>query len=167
MLDLKYKLLAAGLVTQAQVDKISEQKLNKKTKRPPLPAKKKAPVDDFEMRQRQKQLEELKSLARNEQYDLIRRWVIRNRIDLVSGLPSDNAQKYFFQKVGRNISWLTLEPEVYAQVVEGKAGIMAFMSNHGLAHCVLPYDIIEDVASVFPEWLRVLKGHTLNPVEPD
>ncbi len=165
MLDLKSKLLAAGLVTQAQVDKISEQKLNKKTKRPPLPMQRKPQTDDFELRQRQKQLDELKSLPKNEQYDLIRRWVTRNRLDQVSGLPSEQAQKYFFQKADKNISWLTLEPEIYAQVIDGKAGIMAFMSHHGLAHCILPHDIVEDVAEVFPEWLRVLKGHALNPVE--
>lgn len=165
MLDLKSKLLAAGLVTQAQVDKISEQKSIKKFKRPPLPVNKPPPTDDFELRQRQKQLEELKSIPKNEQYDLIRRWVTRNRLDLVSGLPSENAQKYFFQKADKNISWLTLEPEIFAQVVDGKSGIMAYMSHHGLTHCVLSHDIIEDVAMVFPEWLRVLKGHALNPVE--
>jgi hypothetical protein len=94
---------------------------------------------------------------------LIRRWVNRNRLDQISGPPSENAQKHFFQKIDKNISWLTLEPEIFTEIIEGKAGIMAYMSHNGLAHCVLPHDIIEDVAVVFPEWLRVLKGHPLNP----
>jgi hypothetical protein len=174
MLDLKSKLLAAGLVTKEQVDKVDhdrQQKNKKHHAKSPKPEHNPVPPksisdDEFESRQRQKRLQELKALPKNEQYDVIRRWSLRNRLDKQSGPPSENAQKYFFQKADKSITWLTLEPEVHAQVSEGKAGIISFMSHHGLAHCVLPKDIVEDVAEVFPDWLRALKGHALDPIEP-
>ena len=154
MLDLKSKLLALGLVTQEQVKKAEQEK----TKRPkPRREFKQKPVDDFEQRQRHKQLEELKNMPKNEQYDLIRRWVSRNRLDKDNSAPLETSEKYFFNKADQSIGWLTLEPDVLAQINDGRAGIMAYMSNSGLAHCVVPKDIVEDVAHVFPEWARVLK----------
>jgi len=161
MLDLKSKLLAAGLVTQEQVDKATVKPPKSIAQNHKSNAAKNE--SNFEQYQRQKQLNELKNLPKSEQYDLIRKWVNHNRLDVVSGLPSENAQKFFFQKSDKNISWLTLEPNLYEQIKEGTAGIMAFMSHHGLTHCVMPRDIVEDVAEVFPEWLRVLKGHRLEP----
>lgn len=173
MLDLKSKLLAAGLVTQDQVDKANVEKKHGGKRHAPKQAKpafKEAPVasisdDEFERRQRQKRLQELKALPKNEQYDVIRRWATRNRLDKFQGPTSEQAQKFFFSKAEGSITWLTLEPDVHAMVSNGSAGIISFMSNHGQAHCALPKDIAEDVAEVFPEWLKFLKGHPLTPTD--
>lgn len=124
MLDLKSKLLAAGLVTEAQVER-------SKVKRPP---------------------NKLKGLPKAEQYELIRLWVTRNRLDKGIG-----TEKFFFEKADKSVSWLSLEPAVVAQIQTGDAGLVAFMSNSGLAHAVVPRDIAEDMIEVFPDWLRVLK----------
>jgi hypothetical protein len=52
-----------------------------------------------------------------------------------------------------------LEPEARDHLGDGSAGIVAFMSHHGLAHCVVPRVLAEDIARLFPFWLRVLKDH--------
>src|SRR3989338_6384240 len=123
MLDLKSQLLAAGLVTQSEVERAEN-------KRPP---------------------NKLKGLSKAEQYDLIRLWVTRHLLDKRLG-----TEKYFFEKPGSAVSWLSLETEVIARIQAGDAGIVAFMSNSGLAHTVVPRDIAEDIVEVFPEWFRVL-----------
>lgn len=140
MLDLKTQLLKAGLVTKEQVDNLYA--LKKKTPK----------ADTFESDQRRKTLADLKALSKTEQYDVIRRWVMRNRLDKVGGLPSEQAQKYFFQKPDGLVTWLTLEPDILEKIISGQAGIMAYMSHNGLAHSVVPKDILEDVAQVFPDW---------------
>lgn len=183
MLDLKSKLLAAGLVTQEQVKKVDEEKEqarkarqerrqaakegprpnnrprphhDRRTERPKKPAQ---PFENFEAKQRDKQLALLKTLSRNEQYDMIRRWVERNRFDKHTAQLPEKTERFFFQKMDGSITWLTLDAAVHTQVTDGKAAIIAHMSHHGLAHCVVPVDIAEDVAQVFPYWLRVLKDH--------
>ncbi|MDA0713312.1 MAG: DUF2058 family protein [bacterium] len=162
MLDLKSKLLAAGLVTEEQINKINSHRSAKTKKLSSLKTTNNNLETRFIKQQREKHVNELSSVSKSERYEVVRRWVKHNRFDIIVGLPSENAQKYFFQKENKNISWLTLEPAVHALVVKGDAGIMAFMSNHGLDYCVLPKDIIEDVAKFFPEWLRVLKDHPLD-----
>jgi hypothetical protein len=124
MLDLKSKLLAAGLVTEAQVER-------SKIKRPP---------------------NKLKGLGKAEQYELIRLWVGRNRLD--KGLGEE---KFFFEKADKSVSWLSLEVETVQKIQSGDAGLVAFMSNNGLAHAVLPREIAQDIVEIFPDWLRVLK----------
>lgn len=150
MLDLKAKLLAAGLVSQEQVDRVDAQKANRKKPRQDTP---KGPPPN-------RHLEELKKLPKPEQYELIRKWVARNRLDKLTSTEIDALEKFFFQATDGSVSWLTLEKPVHQQVTDGTAGIVAFMSHHGLAHCVLPREIVEDIAHVFPAWLRVLKGVT-------
>ncbi len=183
MLDLKSKLLAAGLITKEQSDNADREKEEQKKARaqkrrePPPASRARPPVrprpqprpqpkprpqpryDNFEEKQRDKQMNTLRSVPKNEQYDIVRRWVDRNRLDKHTGVLPENTERFFFQKADSTISWLTLETSVHAQVTDGKAAIMAFMSNHGLAHCVIQRDIAEDVALVFPFWLRVLKDH--------
>ncbi len=124
MLDLKAKLLKAGLVTEKQIERAGQ-------KRPP---------------------NKLKGLGKAEQYETIRRWVEKNRLDKGIG-----TEKYFFEKPDKGISWLSLELEVKAKLDSGDAGLVAYMSNNGLAHTVLPRDIVEDIVDIFPDWLRVLK----------
>lgn len=164
MLDLKSKLLAAGLVTEEQIKNVNSHKNANNKRLPSTKLSQNKLEESFVKQQREKHVTELSTVSKSERYEVIRRWVKNNRLDAINGLPSEKAQKYFFKKENKNISWLTLEPEVHASVVKGEAGIMAFMSNHGLTYCVLPKDIIEDVAKFFPEWLRVLKGHPLDTV---
>lgn len=124
MLDLKSKLLAAGLVTEAQVERVEK-------KRPP---------------------NKLIGISKSEQYELIRLWVTRNRLDKNMG-----TEKFFFEKPDKSVSWLSLESDILLKVQAGHAGLVAFMSNSGLAHAVVPRDIAEDIVEVFPDWCRVLK----------
>jgi hypothetical protein len=164
MLDLKSKLLAAGLVTKDQVEKVEQEKQHRKASRGQKPASGHAkPVGqtdaEFEQKQRQKQVDLLKSLPKNDQYIMIRRWVERNRMDKETSVLSENVERFFFQKEDGSVSWLTLEKDIHQKVVDGEAGIIGYMSNHGFTHVVVPRDIAEDVAEAFPAWLRALKDH--------
>lgn len=143
MFDLKAKLLAQGLVTKEQVEKISSQKNGV------------LPADNFLIKDRQKTLNHLKTEAKSEQYVIIRRWVDLNRLDKEAHASLD-CEKFFFTANDNQISWLTLKKEVIDEIKKGNAALIAYMSNHGLTHAVVPRDIAEDVKEVFPEWLRVL-----------
>lgn len=94
----------------------------------------------------------LKGLQKAEQYELIRRWVDKNRLDKGAGV-----EKFFFEKPDKSVSWLSLNAETIAKIQAGDAGLVAYMSNNGLAHTVLSRDIVEDMIEIFPEWLRILK----------
>jgi hypothetical protein len=153
MLDLKSKLLAAGLVSAEQVARVEQQKADRKKPRPPQPQPRR---ETFEEKERARHLEELKKLQKPEQYELIRKWVTRNRLDKSLSIDPDAFEKFFFQAADETVSWLTLEKPIHAKVTDGSAGITAYMSHHGLTHCVLPRDIVEDIAQVFPTWVRVL-----------
>jgi len=148
MFDLKSKLLAAGLVSQEQVDKVERQKAEKK---------KKKQTERSETKERNRHLEELQKLPKTEQYDLIRKWVTRNRLDKPTSVEPEAFEKFFFEATDGSVSWLTVEKSVHEKITNGSAGITAFMSHHGMVHCVLPREIIEDIAQVFPTWVRVLK----------
>ena len=150
MLDLKSKLLAAGIVTEEQIARVEHERAAKKT---PHDKAKKTNLS-FEEKERIRQREELKSLGKNEQYELIRKWVARNRLDRISGVASEESDKFFFQNADGSVSWLTLDKSVHDKVKNGEAGIMAFMSHHGLAHCVMPRDILEDIGQIFPSWIK-------------
>ncbi|MBH1989135.1 MAG: hypothetical protein I8H75_01935 [Myxococcaceae bacterium] len=102
--------------------------------------------------QKKREPNKLKGLNKSEQYELIRVWVQRNRFDKGVG-----NEKFFFEKPDQSISWLTLDEHSIQLLNEGEAGLVAFMSNNGLAHAVLPRDIVEDIVEIFPDWLRLLK----------
>lgn len=161
MFDLKSKLLEAGLVTekQAAAAKKKPQKQYKKPKGKFKKPPRSSGVANFEEHSRGKMVSGLKSQSKNEQYDTIRKWVDRNRLDKQQKILEEGSEKFFFQKMDGNVTWLTLSAELHSKLNDGQAGIMAYMSNHGLTHCVIPKDIAEDAAQVFPYWLRVLKGH--------
>lgn len=143
MFDLKAKLLAKGLVTKEQIDKVdAEKKPNKKS-------------IDFEQLDRQKSLDQLKKLEKSEQYILIRKWVDINRLDKESMVDSQ-CEKFFLHTKDGQVTWLTLRKEIIEEISQGKAGVISYMSNHGLAHAVVPRDIAEDVGQVFPDWLKAL-----------
>jgi uncharacterized protein YaiL (DUF2058 family) len=143
MFDLKAKLLAQGLVTKEQIEKAEQEK-----KRP------QENNDNFESRERQKALLQLKSQNKNEQYTTVRKWVDFNRLDK-EGMPGDY-EKFFVSTKDNQVTWLTLPKSVIEAISSGKAGVINYMSNHGLVHAVVPRDIAEDIGQIFPEWLKVL-----------
>lgn len=156
MLDLKAKLAAAGLVTKEQ---IAAAERKDRARKPPAgdrpakpPAKPSAPKSGLDVAA-------LKKAGKSELYEAVRRVVDRARLDVAGALPSEHAAAFHFTTQTGSLARLTLEPEVSAQVVDGQAGIVAYMSHHGLAHCVVPRIVAEDLAAVVAPWLRVLKDH--------
>ena len=137
MFNLKDKLLAKGLVSKEQISKL-EQK-----------AKPRANLDE------KKFINELKKQDKVQQYITIRKWVEKNRLDK-DFLSVLDAQKFFITSKSDQVTWLNLSPEVIKKIEEGQAGVIAYMSNNGLAHAVLPKDIALDIGEVFPDWLKVL-----------
>lgn len=101
----------------------------------------------------------LQKAGKGAAYDALRRVIERARIDAALAIPSEQAEAFHFTTAGGQLSRLMLEPEARAQLGDGSAGITAFMSHHGLAHCVVPRVLAEDIARLFPFWLRVLKDH--------
>lgn len=170
MLDLKAKLLQAGLVTKEQVEKVESEKAEARARKAARRHGKKGrggkPGPMSEDERWAKRVDELREAPKSEQYDAIRGWVQRTRLDQVKGLPSDDADRFHFTKHDGHISWLTLEPDVKQAVSEGKAGIIAFMSHNGLAHCVVPRDVALDVGKVRPEWVRHLDGFEVQTKAP-
>ena len=150
MFDLKEKLLAKGLVTKEQVDKVDAEK-----HRPKQVNNSAVFDDDFLTRERHKTVANLKAQTKAEQYVTIRKWVDLNRVDKVPyGL--DDGEKFFFNAQDNQVTWLTLNKSVIEEIKHGRAGVIAYMSNHGVTHAVVPRDIAEDVGDVFKDWLRVL-----------
>lgn len=92
-------------------------------------------------------------------YDAIRRAVDRARLDAQLAIPSEQAEAFHFTTAAGQLSRLMLEPAVRTALADGTAGIVAFMSHHGLAHCVVPRPLADDIFKVFPLWLRVLRDH--------
>lgn len=96
---------------------------------------------------------------KGEAYDAIRRAVEAHRLDPAHGIPGEHATPFHFSTATGQLSRLTLEPQAHTALTEGQAGLIAFMSHHGLAHCVVPRPLAEAVHELFPLWLRVLKDH--------
>lgn len=92
-------------------------------------------------------------------YDAIRRAVDRARLDALLAIPGEQAEAFHFTTAAGQLSRLMLEPAVRTALADGTAGIVAFMSHHGLAHCVVPRPLADDIFRIFPLWLRVLKDH--------
>lgn len=201
MLDLKSKLLAAGLVTEEQVDKVKKEEEERRQRRKEARANrandagkktergaersgpgrkgrpkggkaghKSAPqaaderVDAARWKRR---LEQLQAAGKSEQYDAIRAWVQRSRIDAVKAIPTEEAQRFHFARHDTGIASLVLEPEIKTQIVGGDAAISAYMSHNGMAHCVVPRDVAMDIAAIRPEWVRVLDGYDVMPNQDD
>ena len=171
MLDLKAKLLQAGLVTKDQVDKVEEEQQRKAEQRRARQRGGKrgkggaanAGLDEAE--RWRKRVAKLAQAPKSEQYDVIRGWVDRCRLDPAKGLPSEEAERFHFPKEDGSIGWLTLEPPVLEKLKTGDAGVIAYMSHSGLRFCVVPSDAARDVQVVRPQWLRHLVGEDGEPVE--
>lgn len=153
MLDLKAKLAAAGLVSKEDVERAEKAKAKRKSKgrrgrggggKPDAPRLRVA---------------ELRKEGKGQQYDAIRRVVEKVRLDDPGRPPGEEAKPFHFPTAKGQIGRMVLEPEAHARVREGSAGIVAFMSNHGLAHAVVPAAVARDMGELFPLWVRVLEGH--------
>jgi uncharacterized protein YaiL (DUF2058 family) len=107
-------------------------------------------------------LDDLKAAGKSEQYGAVRGWVMKSRLD--NTRISEAAQRFFFTTYAGTLSHLTVEPDVHAMLVDGTAGIVAFIGYNGQEHAVVPKDIAVDVRVIKPEWLRHLIGIT--DVEP-
>lgn len=141
MLNLKDQLLKKGLVTKAQVEKIEKEQNSKNHPKS---------FDEFNQ---EKALEKLKSQNKAEKYATIRKWVDLNRLDKSQKMLE--GEKFFFETIEKEISWLTLDLELIKDIKEGKAAIIAYMSHHGLTHAVIGKEIASDIAQIFPDWIRV------------
>ena len=183
MLDLKAKLAAAGLVTPAELA-AAERKSgpnrgqDRNQDRGPNPAKHAAkqpgPAQDRRAGKPQEpaaargkpaaprsglDVPALQKAGKGAAYDAIRRLIERVRVDPLHAIPGEQAEAFHFTTASGQLSRLMLEPEARTQLGDGSAGIVGFMSHHGLAHCVVPRVVAEDIARLFPFWLRVLKDH--------
>lgn len=159
MLDLKAKLAAAGLVSQADVERAEAEKRRGSGRgKGSSPAKAETaglPVG------------KLKGKPKGEIYEAVRRWLEHVRLDPTGGPPSETARPFFFPQMTGRVGRLTIEPELAERLQRGEAGLIAFMSNHGLAHAVVPAAGARAVAELFPLWLRVLQGDSrAGQIEP-
>ena len=183
MLDLKAKLLAAGVVTADQVKKVEDDEAAKKQRAhearerrergpPPVMAKPKKghDVDDEDEKRARREhewneaqrwrqrLDALKSAGKSEQYEAIRGWVMKDRLD--NAKISEAAVRFHFVKDDGAVSHLTVEPDVQARLTAGTAAVVAFMGYNGREHAAVPKDVADDVRAVKPEWVRHLVGVT-------
>ena len=149
MLDLKSKLAAAGLVTKEDVERVEKGKAGKKKKRRGGRAQAKGGLAVAELRDK----------GKGERYEAIRRAVERGRLDDPARPPTEQAQPFHFATDKGQVGRLVLEADVIGWIRDGSAGIVAYMSNHGLAHAAVPAALAREVAELFPLWLRVLEGH--------
>lgn len=146
MFNLKDKLLKQGLVTKEMLANMAKAEEEAKGKKSALDS-------------REYKLNQLKKQNKNDQYVTIRQWVDLNRLDKASEASLDD-EKFFFNDNDK-LSWLKLNKNIIEQIKNGDAGIVAYMSNHGLAHAVLTREIVEDIVHIFPDWLKVLNSVTL------
>lgn len=179
MLDLKAKLAAAGLVTPAELA-AAERKSgpNRDQDRGPTAQQQPGSKRDQDRRPGKDSAGQpaaargkpaaprsgldvpaLQKAGKGAAYDAIRRLIERARLDPLHAIPGEQAEAFHFTTAGGQLSRLMLEPAARTQLGDGSAGIVAFMSHHGLAHCVVPRVVAEDIARLFPFWLRVLKDH--------
>jgi hypothetical protein len=153
MLDLKAKLLAAGVIDEDAVDRVEQEQKTKRDRN------KRRKLAQSERGRWNKRVEALVTAPKAEQYETTRGWVQRTRLNPDKGLPSEKADRFHFETADQKISWLTLEPDVKEELVAGDAGIVAYMSHNGLKHCVVPRDVAIDIGRVRPEWLRHLERY--------
>ncbi len=159
MLDLKSKLAAAGLVTQKDVERVEKAKQSASGKKKRRGGRGRGAGSGDGMPRLA--VDQLREQGKGQQYDAVRRFIGKVRLDDPARPPTEQAKTFHFPTAGGQIGRLVLEPDVQARVQEGGAGIVAYMSNHGVAHVPVPAPAARQLAKLFPLWLRVLKG------EPD
>ncbi len=154
MLDLKAKLASAGLVSQEDIARVDAKKNRGKGKGG---GKKKRGKGNGPGKAGVRPLDvaALKDAPKGEFYDAVRRWVDKARLD-PRGIPSERCQAFHFPEIAGRVGRLMIEPELSKRIQDGEAAVIAFMSNSGLAHAVVPAAGARDVATLKEEWLRVL-----------
>ncbi len=189
MLDLKAKLLAAGVVTADQVKKVEAEEATRRQRaterrdhgppsKPPRSAPRAASAqgrgdkkdDDADEKRARREhewneaqrwrqrLEQLKLAGKSEQYEAVRGWVLKDRLD--DKKITEAATRFHFVKDEGAVSHLTVEPDVQQRLTDGTAAVVTFMGYNGMEHAVVPRDVADDVRAVRPEWLRHLVGVT-------
>ena len=188
MLDLKAKLLQAGLVTEDQVSKVEKEQRDAAEKRRVRAARRRQgrrakgtgkgsagsghdarSGDGDEAERWRRRVARLAEAGKAEQYETIRAWVKKTRLDDEGARIAEDAERFHFSKLSHvegeaSIGWLTIGPDVKQKLADGQAGLVAYMSNNGLMHCVVPRDVAIDIHRVRPEWLRALHGYDFEPV---
>ncbi len=154
MLDLKAKLASAGLVSQADIDRVDAKEKAKKQGKGKGKGKGKGGPGKSQVRPLN--VAALKDAPTGEFYDAVRRWVTHARLDRQGGVPSERCTPFHFPEISGKIGRLTIEPELAKRVQAGEAAVIAFMSNSGLAHAVVLAAGARDIATLKEEWLRVL-----------
>lgn len=166
MLDLKAKLLEAGVIGEEDAERVEKEEAQKRAAKANKQAEKK------ERARWKKRIKKLQDSGKSDQYEAIRGWVQRTRLDPEKGLPSEKADRFHYETYEGKVSWLTLEPDVKEKLAKGEAGLIAWMSHNGLKHCVVPQDVARDVGEILPEWVRHLDGFDVRkkaeeaPAEP-
>jgi hypothetical protein len=158
MLDLKAKLAAAGLVTKEDIER-AEKPRGGGGKGKRRGGRERAPGKGDGAGPRgggvpRLAVASLRKDGKGEQYEAIRRFIEKARLYDPARPPTEHAQTFHFATAKGQIS-----RDVLAGLQDGSAGLVAYMSNHGLAHTVVPAAAARDLAELFPLWLRVLKDH--------
>ncbi len=151
MLDLKAKLASAGLVSDEDIKRVEKSK-----RRGSSASKKKRGGGGGGKRNPRLDVAKLANAPKGEVYDAVRRWVDKVRLDPSGGTPPDDARAFHFAQATGKIGRLMLAPTFISQLEKGEAGVVAFMSNHGLAHAVVPSACARLLADLNPLWLRFL-----------
>lgn len=157
MLDLKAKLASAGLVTPEDIERAEKAKAKERAS-----ARHGRGSSGGGSRARSQTaglpVKALQGKPKAEVYEAVRRWIERVRLDAAGGIPGEDTKPYHFPEATGRIGRLMLDPRVVARLEAGEAGVVAFMSNHGLAHAVVPAEGARAIGELQPMWLRVLAG---------
>jgi hypothetical protein len=157
MLDLKAKLASAGLVSAEDIERVERSKQRRRERGRSGKAEPGSREEDPEAAIA-RLVASLRDRPKGEIYETVRRWVDRVRLDSGARTPSATASTFHFPEHTGKIGRLVLEPELVGRLERAEAGVVAFMSNHGLAHAVVPAVDARGIASLMPHWLRVLAG---------
>jgi uncharacterized protein YaiL (DUF2058 family) len=104
---------------------------------------------------------ELQAAGKSDQYEAIRGWVMKLRLD--NSQITDAAVRFHYPLYDGSIAHLTVEPEVQAMLAAGEAGVVAFIGYNGREHAAVPGDVARDVGILQPPWLRHMLGITDQP----
>lgn len=142
MLDLKAKLAAAGLVSDDDVRRAEARKGKGKGRKGKGKGNKRPRLD----------VAGLRAKPRGAQYAEVRRVVEASRMDAAGPAPSERARAFHFPKSDGTVGRLFVEHPTADAIASGHARIVGYMSNHGLAHAVVPTEVADAVVALFPEW---------------
>lgn len=157
MLDLKAQLAAAGLVSEEEIKAAEARARKGKDKGKGKGRGRRGGVAKANPGLTRKALE---AAEKGERYALVRQAVKAQRLDSSGPIPAADAVPFHFAGDGGVVGRVFVAPPVQRRLEEGSAAILAFISDHGRAHAVVPAGLAREVAAVLPEWLRHLRGVT-------